>query len=44
MRNVGLGPVEGDLASINKGLSPGESVVTEGVDRLQQGMKVAPHQ
>ena len=44
MRNVELGPVEGDLASINKGLSPGESVVTEGVDRLQQGMKVAPHQ
>ena len=44
MRNVEVGPVEGDLASINKGLSPGESVVTEGVDRLQQGMKVAPHQ
>ena len=44
MRNVELGPVEGDLASINKGLSPGESVVTEGVDRLQQGMKVAPRQ
>ena len=44
MRNVELGPVERDLASINKGLSPGESVVTEGVDRLQQGMKVAPHQ
>jgi len=44
MRNVELGPVEGDLASINKGLSRGESVVTEGVDRLQQGMKVAPHQ
>jgi len=44
MRNVELGPVEGDLASIDKGLSPGESVVTEGVDRLQQGMKVAPRQ
>ena len=41
MRNVALGPSEGDDVSIDKGLSPGEVVVIEGVDRLQRGMKVA---
>jgi membrane fusion protein, multidrug efflux system len=39
-RNVALGPGEGDDVSITKGLSPGEVVVVEGVDRLQQGTKV----
>jgi multidrug efflux system membrane fusion protein len=40
-RNVVIGPSEGDEVSIDSGLSPGEVVVTEGVDRLQQGTKVA---
>jgi len=44
MRNVEVGHVEGEVASINKGLSVGESVVTEGVDRLQQGVKVVARQ
>ncbi len=41
VRNVVVGPTEGDDASIDSGLSPGEVVVTEGVDRLQRGTKVA---
>ncbi len=40
-RNVVIGPGEGDDVSIANGLSPGEVVVVEGVDRLQQGTKVA---
>jgi multidrug efflux system membrane fusion protein len=40
-RNVTIGPSEGDDVSIDSGLSPGEVVVVEGVDRLQQGTKVA---
>jgi multidrug efflux system membrane fusion protein len=39
-RNVTIGPSEGDDVAITKGLSPGEVVVIEGVDRLQQGTKV----
>jgi multidrug efflux system membrane fusion protein len=39
-RNIVVGPGEGDDVSIAMGLSPGEVVVVEGVDRLQQGMKV----
>jgi membrane fusion protein, multidrug efflux system len=39
-RNVTIGPSEGDDVSIASGLSPGEVVVVEGVDRLQQGTKV----
>jgi len=40
-RNIAVGPSEGDNVSIDRGLSPGEVVVIEGVDRLQQGTKVA---
>jgi multidrug efflux system membrane fusion protein len=39
-RPVVVGPSEGDSVSIVTGLSPAEVVVVEGVDRLQQGMKV----
>jgi membrane fusion protein, multidrug efflux system len=39
-RNVTIGPGEGDAVSIASGLAPGEVVVVEGVDRLQQGTKV----
>jgi multidrug efflux system membrane fusion protein len=41
MRNVVVGPSEGDAVAIESGLAPGEVVVIEGVDKLQRGMKVA---
>jgi len=41
MRNVVVGPAEGDDVTVDSGLAPGEAVVIEGVDRLQRGMKVA---
>lgn len=37
---VRLGPAEGDNTSIDEGLSPGDLVVVEGVERLRQGSKV----
>jgi multidrug efflux system membrane fusion protein len=40
MRNIVAGPVEGDDAVIESGLAPGEIVVIDGVDKLQQGTKV----
>jgi len=43
-RNVVLGPTEGDEVIIDRGVSPGEVVVIEGVDRLRRGMKVAARQ
>ncbi len=41
MRPIVLGPTEGDDASVESGLAPGEVVVIEGVDKVQRGMKVA---
>jgi multidrug efflux system membrane fusion protein len=41
MRNILVGPTEGDEAAVDSGLAPGEVVVIEGVDKLQRGMKVA---
>jgi multidrug efflux system membrane fusion protein len=41
MRKVVVGPSEGDEVIIESGLTPGEAVVIEGVDRLQRGTKVA---
>ena len=40
-RNVLIGPSEGNDIAIDSGLSVGEVVVIEGVDRLQNGTKVA---
>src|SRR6185369_16700081 len=42
VRNTVVGTIEDELASIEKGLSPGEVVVTEGTDKLQAGAKVQP--
>ena len=39
-RNIAVGVIEGDTASIDRGLSPNDVVVIEGVDKLQQGTKV----
>jgi multidrug efflux system membrane fusion protein len=44
MRNIVPGPVERGTASVDEGLTPGEEVVTEGVDKLQQGTKVTVSQ
>ena len=40
MRNVTLGASEGERIQILEGLQAGERVVTEGVDRLREGMQV----
>lgn len=41
LRNVTIGPAEGAETSIEYGLQPGEVVVTDGIDKLQPGAKVA---
>jgi len=43
-RNVVVGPIVEDVAEIDRGLSANEIVVTEGVDKLQPGMKVTERQ
>jgi multidrug efflux system membrane fusion protein len=42
VREIALGPIAGDEASVESGLQPGEAVVIEGVDKLQAGSKVIP--
>ena len=41
IRNVQVGTTEGDQTEITSGLSPGDTVVMTGVDKLQEGSKVA---
>ena len=41
IRKVVVGPSEGEDVAIESGLTPGEPVVIEGVDRVQRGTKVA---
>lgn len=43
VRAVTAGTTEGDHSEITSGLSPGDVVVMTGVDRLQEGSKVAVH-
>jgi len=43
-RDVRVGLIEGEMALIEQGLSAGDVVVTQGVDKLQPGMKVSPRQ
>lgn len=40
VRTLSLGPAEGDLTAVNSGVSPGDRVVTEGMDRLREGVPV----
>lgn len=42
LREVEIGPTEGDETSIERGLAPGDVVVTDGVDKLLPGAKVSP--
>ena len=39
-RQVTVGPSQGDVTAITKGVSVGEKVVTDGLDKLQPGTKV----
>jgi multidrug efflux system membrane fusion protein len=39
-RQVTVGPAQGDVTAITKGVSVGEKVVTDGLDKLQSGTKV----
>lgn len=40
IRNITVGQIEGDEAEITSGLAPGDKVVIDGIDKLQQGTKV----
>jgi membrane fusion protein, multidrug efflux system len=40
MRSVTLGPQDGEHVAVTKGLNPGETVVTDGADRLHDGSDV----
>ncbi len=42
VRNIKVGTTEGDQSEIASGLAPGDNVVMTGVDKLQEGSKVAP--
>jgi len=42
VRTVKLGPIEGENAVVESGLAPGDSVVTDGTDRLREGAKIEP--
>jgi membrane fusion protein, multidrug efflux system len=39
-RTIDLGPLDGAMFAVNKGLSPGDRVVVDGADRLRDGAKV----
>jgi multidrug efflux system membrane fusion protein len=41
VRTVTLGTADGDRTEIVSGLTPGDTVVTDGVDKLQEGSKVS---
>lgn len=41
LRKVQVGLTQGNTAAVDSGLSAGETVVTDGVDRLQQGSLVS---
>ncbi len=41
MRSVTVAATQGDVIAIGNGLAPGDMVVTDGVDKLQQGSRVS---
>jgi hypothetical protein len=42
MRTVEIGKQSGGLRLINKGISPGERVITQGLQKVHDGMEVKP--
>ncbi len=42
IRNVTVGTVEGDRTEVTSGINEGDTLVTAGVDKLQEGSKVVP--
>ncbi len=40
VRPVELGPVDGDRVAVKKGLNAGDQVVTDGADKLRDGIKI----
>jgi multidrug efflux system membrane fusion protein len=40
VRTVTLGPADGKVVAVEKGISPGDVVVVDGTDRLREGIKV----
>jgi multidrug efflux system membrane fusion protein len=42
VRTITTGTVEADEMQVENGLQPGEKVVIDGIDKLQQGSKVTP--
>jgi multidrug efflux system membrane fusion protein len=44
VRKVVLGPVDGERVAINSGLKTGERVVTDGADKLRDGIEVTLHE
>jgi multidrug efflux system membrane fusion protein len=41
VRQIVTGPVDGDLTAVNSGLAAGDRVVTDGTDRLRDGLHVS---
>ncbi len=41
VENVNISITEGDEVAVDRGLEPGDLVVTDGIDKLEQGSKVA---
>ena len=41
VRKVELGPTQGAMVAVTKGLAPGDRVVVDGSDRLREGLKVS---
>jgi multidrug efflux system membrane fusion protein len=41
VQNVTLGPQDGDIVDVTKGLHPGQIVVVDGADRLKDGAKIS---
>jgi len=44
VRKVELGPVDGERVAVKDGLKTGERVVTDGADKLRDGIKVTLHE
>jgi multidrug efflux system membrane fusion protein len=44
VREVNIATTEGNVAQIAGGISPSDTVVTDGQDKLQNGSRVEPHQ